>query len=56
MSRLKDEIFDPMCAVLGNIRNCCQVLGGAGESCVKYGMTRPNSRFITLNYKGKIIG
>ena len=47
---------DPLNAVLGNITNCCQVIGGAGESCVKYGMTKPNSGFITFNYKDKIIG
>ena len=47
---------DPLNAVLGNITNCCQVIGGMGESCVKYGMTMPNSGFITFNYKDKIIG
>jgi len=46
---------DPISAVLGNITNCCQVLGGAGEDCVEYGMTKPNSGFITFNYKDKII-
>lgn len=46
---------DPRNAVLGNITNCCQVLGGAGEECVEYGMTKPNSGFITFNYKDKII-
>jgi len=50
------EKNDPMCAVLGNITNCCQVLGGAGSSCVEYGMTKPNSGFITFNYKDRIIG
>ena len=49
----KDNLI---CAVLGNITNCCQVVGGQGESCVKYGMTMPNSSFITFNYEGKIIG
>ena len=46
---------DPLCPVLGNITNCCQVIGGAGESCVEYGMTKPNSGFITFNYKNKIV-
>ena len=46
---------DPRNAILGNITNCCQVLGGAGEDCVEYGMTKPNSGFITFNYKDKII-
>jgi len=47
---------DPTSAVLGNITNCCQVIDGAGEECVKYGMTKPNSGFITFNHKDKIIG
>lgn len=47
---------DPRGAVLGNITNCCQVIGAAGEECVEYGLTKPNSGFITFNYKGKIIG
>ena len=47
---------DPLNAVLGNITNCCQVLGGLGQSCVEYGMTMPNSGFITFNYNDKIIG
>ena len=47
---------DPLCAVLGNITNCCQVVSGIGESCLKYGMTMPNSSFITFNYKDKILG
>ena len=47
---------DPLNAVLGNITNCCQVLAGMGQSCVEYGMTMPNSGFITFNYKGKIVG
>lgn len=46
----------PLNAVLGNITNCCQVLGGMGESCVEYGMTKPNSGFIIFYYKDRIIG
>lgn len=46
---------DPRTAVLGNITNCCQILDGAGEDCVEYGMIKPNSGFITFNYKDKII-
>lgn len=46
---------DPRGAILGNITNCCQILDGAGEECVEYGMTRPNSGFLTFNYKDKII-
>ena len=47
---------DPVCAVLGNITNCCQIVSADGESCVEYGMKEPNSGFITFNYEGKIIG
>lgn len=47
---------DPISAVLGNISNCCQVVGGMGESCVEYGMTMPNSGFIIFTNKDKIIG
>ena len=47
---------NPLNSVLGNITNCCQVVGGMGQSCVEYGMTMPNSGFITFNYKDKIIG
>lgn len=43
-------------AILGNITNCCQVIDGAGEECVEYGLIKPNSGFITFNYKNKIIG
>lgn len=47
---------NPLNAVLGNITNCCQVVGGVGESCVEYGITKPNSGFVTFNYNNKIIG
>ena len=50
------EKDNPLGAVVGNITNCCQVIGGAGASCVKYGMTMPNSKFMTFNYKKEILG
>jgi hypothetical protein len=52
------ELLDkknPLCAVLGNITNCCQIIDAAGSECVEYGMTKPNSGFITFNYKDTII-
>lgn len=50
------EKDNPLGAVVGNITNCCQVIGGAGESCVKYGMCEPNSKFMVFNHKNNIIG
>ena len=50
------EKDNPLGVVLGNITNCCQIIGGAGQSCVEYGITQPNSKFITFNYNNTIIG
>ena len=53
------ELLDknnPLGVVLGNITNCCQVIDGAGQSCVEYGITKPNSKFMTFNYNNTIIG
>ncbi|MBQ8749238.1 MAG: leucine-rich repeat domain-containing protein [Clostridia bacterium] len=46
---------NPLSAVLGDITNCCQILDGAGESCLEYGMTMPNSSFLVFRYKEKLI-
>ncbi len=50
------EKSNAMGAVLGNMTNCCQVLNGAGESCLKYGMTEPNSGFVAFRNEEKLIG
>lgn len=50
------EKSDAIGAVLGNMTNCCQVLNSAGESCLKYGMTEPNSGFVTFRIGDKLIG
>ena len=50
------EKDNPLTVVLGNITNCCQVIGGIGESCVKYGVTQPNSKFMVFDYDNTIIG
>lgn len=42
------EKDDPLGFVLGDITNCCQVLGGAGESCVDDGYTNPNAGFLVF--------
>ncbi len=47
---------DPLGAVLGTATNCCQVVGNAGEECVKYGMTMPNSTFIVFRKNNRMIG
>ncbi len=41
--------------VLGKLTNCCQYLGGPGESCAIYGMSEPESCFYVVEYKGKIV-
>jgi len=39
---------DPLGFVLGDITNCCQHIGGAGESCVDDGYTNRNSGFLVF--------
>ncbi len=47
----------PTSAILGELSNCCQVIGNNGESCVKYGMIKPNSGFLEFrNVNGKFVG
>ncbi|MBQ8748925.1 MAG: leucine-rich repeat domain-containing protein [Clostridia bacterium] len=50
------EKDNPLGLVLGNITNCCQSIGGAGESCVRVGATNPYSAFAVFRFKNKIIG
>lgn len=41
---------------LGNITNCCQIIGSAAEFCVKEGVINPYAGFITYrNDNGKIL-
>ncbi len=52
---------DPLGFVLGDITNCCQHIGGVGESCVDDGYTNPNAGFLVfeeniLDEKGKSTG
>ena len=42
------EKDDPMGFVLGDITNCCQHIGGAGEECVDDGYTNPNAGFLVF--------
>lgn len=39
---------DPLGFVIGDITNCCQHLGGIGESCVIDGYTNPNAGFLVF--------
>ena len=39
---------DPRAAMLGRLTDCCQMIGGQGEDCAIYGITRPNSGFYVL--------
>lgn len=47
---------DPLGAVLGDITNCCQTVNNTAESCVRYGMTQPNSGFIVFKHGSDILG
>lgn len=47
---------NPLCAVLGNITNCCQVVNDNGKHCLRYGITMPNSNFVVFKMQEHIIG
>ena len=49
------EKNDPLGAVIGTLTNCCQVVGGAGQECVEYGMTQPNSTFIAFRQGERLV-
>lgn len=49
------EKDDPLGLVLGNLTNCCQRIGGVGESCVEVGQTNPNSGFIVIECNGEVV-
>ena len=44
---------DPRGWTLGNHTDCCQRIGGAGESCAVYGMKEHNSAFFVVEKNGK---
>ena len=46
---------DPRQVMLGYDTNCCQHLGGAGESAMMYGLLAPNAGFWAIEEKDKII-
>ncbi len=39
---------DPLGFVIGDITNCCQHIGGAGDSCVRDGYTNPHAGFLVF--------
>lgn len=39
---------DPLGFVIGDITNCCQHIGGTGETCVDDGYTNPNAGFLVF--------
>ncbi len=49
------EKGDPLGLVLGNITNCCQIYGGAGQDCMTVGATDVNSSFMTISKGNKIL-
>ena len=42
------EKDDPLGFVIGDITNCCQHIGGAGEKCVEDGYMNPNAGFLVF--------
>jgi hypothetical protein len=55
------EKDDPLGFVLGDITNCCQVIGGVGQTCVDDGYKNPNAGFLIfeesiLDEQGKSTG
>ena len=50
------EKDNPIGLVLGNITNCCQRYGKTGQNTMIVGATDENAGFVTINYKGRIIG
>ncbi len=45
------EKDDPLGFILGDITNCCQHIGGVGESCVDDGYQNPNAGFLVFEEK-----
>jgi hypothetical protein len=50
MAKVPDD--DPRALLLGKLTDCCQYYGGAGSSCVEYGITQENSGFYAIYKKG----
>lgn len=53
---LSVEQFSPDAPFLGDMTDCCQYIGGAGGSCVEYGLSNANSAFLVIrNKKGNVV-
>ena len=46
---------DPTALILGEITNCCQTINKVGKTCLRYGLTQPNSGFVKFTYGDSII-
>lgn len=45
---------NPLGLILGYATDCCQVIGNAGENCLRKGFTSPDSGFFAVRKKGRI--
>ena len=50
------RLDDPTAIFVGELTDCCQALGNAGESCMRHSVTSPNGRILVVQDKeGKIL-
>ena len=50
------RLDDPTAIFVGELTDCCQALGNAGESCMKHSVTSPNGRVLVVqDESGKIL-
>ena len=50
------RLDDPTTIFVGELTDCCQALGGAGESCMRHSATSPNGRVLVVDDEnGKIL-
>ena len=50
------RLDDPTAIFVGELTDCCQALGNAGESCMRHSVTSPNGRvLVVLDEEGKIL-
>ena len=50
------RLDDPTAIFVGELTDCCQALGNAGESCMRHSVTSPNGRILVVqDGEGKIL-